>query len=94
MVIPHQHTSLVNWENDNMNFAQAVVIANKLQNHYNGRRPTCFTIADIMIDENFKCVDLEYRLKKLTLWEIKKYMTQTTLAREFLKSYINKKLNY
>lgn len=94
MAIPHQHTSLVNWENDNMNFEQAVVIANQLQNHYNGRRPTCFTIADIMVDENMNSVDLEYRLKKLTLWEIKKYMRNTNLAREFLQSYINKKLNY
>lgn len=93
MSIPHQHTSLVNWENDYMNFSQAVRIANRMQSHYLGKRPTCFTIGDIMVDEELNCVDREYRLKTLTFWEIKKYM-QTDKSLRFLKNYITKKLNY
>lgn len=91
--IPHQHTSLVNWENDHMNFTQAVSIANKMQGHYNGRRPTCFTIGDILLDENLNCLDHEYRLTKLTFWELKKYQ-QHNRSRQFIDNYINKKLNY
>jgi hypothetical protein len=93
MSIPHQHTSLVNWENDNMNFVQAVGIANQMQRHFLGKRPTCFTIAEIFLDEEMKCVSREDRLKKLSLWDIKKYHA-TTRAVDFVQNYITKKLNY
>lgn len=93
MSIPHQHTSLVNWENDYMNFTQAVCIANSAQSMYNGKRPTCFSMADIIVDDNLNSLSREYRLKELTFWEIKKYM-QTDKAHRFLKNYITKKLSY
>ena len=73
--IPHQHTSLVNWENDQMNFIQAVAIANRLQGPFRGRRPTCFSIADILVDEDLKQVDRDYRIKHLTQLYLLKYTT-------------------
>jgi hypothetical protein len=93
MTIPHQHTSLVNWENDYMNFTQAVKIANNMQSLYNGKRPTCFTMADIVVDDDLNCLSMEYRLKQMTFWEIKKYMA-TDKPRKFIKNYITKKLSY
>jgi hypothetical protein len=85
-MIPYQHTSLINWKNENMNFALAVSLAQQISAQC--ERISNFGLGETLIDSKGNVISLEHKLHNLTHTTMRQWNNESYIA-----NYIQKKLS-